>query len=350
MLRAFGKLSLGLVVTLALGAACGSEDDKKRNQGEEAGAGGQAGAPEVSVGGGKSEGGEPAVPSAGQGGQAPTVTGGAGGEPPVEPMGGAGGQPPQNACCQPLTCDDVDFECGYTNDDCGGYVVCECPSGTQCGQGALCVECTPSPTTCQNRCGEVLDNCNTPTDCGDTCSENNPGDVCFEERCCSPVTECADNVCGVVSDTCGGTVDCGNCEGSQVCFGNSCCAPNTSCDGSCGKVDDGCGGELDCTGTPCEDGECQPNGSCCSPNANACSGMNCGGAQDGCGNVVLCGEQCTGTMDCIDNACKESVCKAQGLNCGYVSNSEVVGGYESCGSCPRDEACSPGNLCLAVCD
>ncbi|RYZ03753.1 MAG: hypothetical protein EOO73_26310 [Myxococcales bacterium] len=354
MLRAFGKISSCLLVTLALASACGSDDGKKRTAGDEAGAGGQAGAPELAGGSGGSgggDGGEAPLPSAGQGGQPPVATGGAGGESPLEPVGGAGGAPPQPECCQPLTCDDVDFECGYTNDGCGDYVVCGCPAGTQCGPGALCAECTPSPTVCDNRCGEVLDDCNTPTQCGDDCDENNPGSVCYQGYCCSPITACVSGVCGVASDGCGGTVDCGNsCEGIQVCYGNTCCAPKTDCDGLCGVVDDGCGNELNCNGTPCEDGECQPNGTCCTPNADTCSSKNCGFSEDGCGNLVPCGEQCEGTTSCIQNSCKESVCKAQSLDCGYVSNDAVDGGLEYCGDCAEGVACSPENHCFPVCD
>ncbi len=309
MLRALGKLSLGLVVTFALTAACGSEDSKKKSQNDEGGAGGQAGATEPALGGGKSEGGEPPVPSAGQGGQAPMVSGGAGGEPTSEPMGGAGGEPTQTACCQPLTCDDVDFECGYTDDDCGGYVVCSCPAGTQCGEGAKCEACTQSPTTCQGRCGDVLDNCNTPITCADECGEVNPGSLCYEGSCCVPKTSCVEGDCGVIADGCGGSVDCGDsCVNEQV---------------------------------------CTSGGNCCTPYENVCDGKVCGSTWNGC-EEVNCGAPCGGTTGCVGNTCFESVCKAQGVTCGTLFN-EAAAGYEECGFCDDGETCTPEGQCLAIC-
>lgn len=330
-----------------MAAACGSEDGKKISKGAAGGAGGEAGAETAPVvGGGKSDGGEPpsVIP---QGGQAPTAMGGAGGEPLVEPNGGAGGEPSLGLCCQPLTCEDVDFECGYADDGCGDYVICNCGPGTQCVAGA-CEACTADPNICQNHCGEILDNCNTPTTCADNCGESAPGSVCFNGFCCTPLTTCAPGVCGLAGDGCGGTVDCGDpCEGDQVCYASSCCTPKVACTSNdCGIVSDDCGGTLDCSGSGCEAGQCQADGHCCTPNPEACDGLNCGSASDGCGNVVECGEQCAGTTACIGNACQESACKAQGFDCGWVSLG--IDNYEACGTCVDGEFCL-NNVCAPIC-
>jgi hypothetical protein len=242
----------------------------------------------------------------------------------------------------------VAFDCGYTNDECGGYVECLCGPGTQC-QSSACVACEPDETFCDNHCGDTIDNCNSPVTCADTCAEDAPGSLCYQGSCCTPRTECGGTECGIQSDYCGGTIDCGDpCEGSQICapFG-FCCAPKTVCEvGDCGLVADNCGGTLDCSTNGCETGTCQSDGHCCQEDAEACVAVNCGSAWNGC-KYVACGEQCTGTTACVNNQCQESACKAQGFTCGSAYN-DVAGLYEDCGACDDTEVCRDG-VCMQVC-
>jgi hypothetical protein len=317
MLRSLIRLSLGVCVSLALAAACGSEDSKKhaRRDGD-AGAGGVPS--EVDSGGSMSFAGQVPAPDAGSGGAGLIATGGQGGETLLPSagaggdfsVGGSGGEAGQGACCQPLTCADVAFECGYTGDGCGDYVVCDCPAGESCG-GVVCVACVPDVEPCMldpYLCGDAVDNCGNPITCPDTCSSQSSDLVCMDGHCRSCKSTCAFGDCGVVSDNCGGT--------------------------------------LDCSGVGCENGTCQPNGICCTENADVCLDIECGEKWDNC-KYVTCGGPCLDTEACVQNVCEESACKPLGYECGSTFN-VAIDTYESCGICQAGETCID-NLCLPIC-
>lgn len=310
MLRALGKVSLGLLVTFALATACGGDDGKKNARRGDGGAGGEAGAsPAPNDGGTKTDGGQPpvVVPQGGQGGEAPVTMGGAGGE-PIQSLGGAGGEGGEPAtCCQPTSCNDAEEMCGYFDRGCGleGSISCyTCPAGKACNFNVgTCDACVADPNWCDSHCGDTVDNCNNPVSCPDNCGESEQ--VCSQGFCCSPQTECVGSQCGTWPDGCGGIVECGNtCEGAQVCSNTGfCCVPDTICgEGTCGIVSDGCGGTLDCTGNACPDGsQCLPEGRCL-PDECAAQGSDCGTISTGPTSFTECGS-CPNGAGCIDTVC-----------------------------------------------
>ena len=87
----------------------------------------------------------------------------------------------------------------------------------------------------------------------------------------------------------------------------------------CGTASNGCGGTVQCTDTCATGDKCYPNNACCTPNAQACQGKTCGSVSDGCNDMVSCGtcaagEQCTNDNcvactlpDCTTIPCGNSV-------------------------------------------
>lgn len=321
MMRSFARLALALGVSFALVAACGSEDSKKKVSEAEAGAAGASGAgPTNPTSGGSSSLAEAGAggASAGAGGEAPSGgfggavvnAGGVGGAGGASGAGGAAGAP---VCCQPKECPVAmaDAPCGYTIDDgCGNPEKnCECAIGFECSEGS-CSACDPNGEPCENNpslCGDTFDSCGDPITCPDNCSQQSAGGVCLEGWCCSPKLECAPEDCGV--------------------------------------VDNGCGGTIDCTGNSCGTESCV-DGRCCTADPGACVETECGDVWDGC-EVVHC-SSCPGTQKCYNNSCIDSVCDANGDECGSEPNSQVIEADEFCGDCADDQGCVD-HRCLQLC-
>jgi hypothetical protein len=142
-----------------------------------------------------------------------------------------------DAPCQPKTCAELGFTCGWNGDGCGNAIQCgSCAPGDECGSGGF------------SRCGRT--------------SDGGPA--------CSPTTCAASGYdCGFASDGCGGLTTC------QV-DGGTCPAP-----GFCGGGGfDRCGGDVS-RGT---DG-----GSHCVARTCKDQGFDCGPAGDGCGHLLDCG-------------------------------------------------------------
>lgn len=139
---------------------------------------------------------------------------------------------------------------------CDGSGRCvECLIDEDCGDGVCRSDntcCTPEATeiVCAGACGEVIDACGLPVDCG---------------ACCEPEAleaTCAGQ-CGPVLNNCGETVDCG-----------ACCVPDAlevTCAGQCGSVTNNCGAVVDC-GACCADGyEIGSDGETCVPTEETCN-------------------------------------------------------------------------------
>jgi len=310
------RVACAILLPLAMAAACGSDDGKRRVTADDGGEAGRASEPSdggsISHAGTGSEGGAGGAPlaTAGQGGApAPIVTAGAAGQ----SEGGTAGAP-AGVCCEAKTCgaDLGIVECGYLDDGCGNEVFCDCQPGFECNEGS-CDACVVDPQFCENNtyaCGETFDNCGNPISCPDMCSSQTSGGICANGECCGSKWQCS--------------------------FGD------------CGLIDNNCGGVLDCSGFACETGTCI-NNSCCEPNNDApCADIICGYGWDGC-QEVFCADPCESSEVCLNNVCETSSCKAKGYTCGQTPNPAVSEGEEQCGSCPNDEGCVD-HQCLPTCD
>ncbi|HEX9101980.1 MAG TPA: tryptophan synthase alpha chain, partial [Polyangia bacterium] len=183
---------------------------------------------------------------------------------------------------------------------------------------------------------------------------------------CTPLT-CAQlgAMCGIQGDGCGGMVDCGPCTLPQTCGGggtiNQCgggCKPLTCAQLGlmCGPAGDGCGGTLDCGmctapqtcgggGMPGVCGQPPDGGVACMPLTCAAQGIMCGGAGDGCGNLLDCGpcppgQTCGGggtPGQCGSSSCKPITCATLNANCGIIGDG--CGGTIDCGKCISPETC-----------
>ncbi len=124
---------------------------------------------------------------------------------------------------------------------------------------------------------------------------------------CVPLT-CAEQgyECDVHGDGCSGFLDCGTCVLPETCGG---------------------GGQLGVCGTPGV-GDCLPK-TC------AQLGIDCGFAEDGCGNLLVCGS-CPSDGECVQGACVPS-CDEPGFTlCGDVCTN-LQTDFDNCGAC--------GNVC-----
>jgi hypothetical protein len=198
---------------------------------------------------------------------------------------------------------------------------------------------------------------------------------------CAPKT-CAElgANCGPVADGCGGIIDsCGTCTAPEscggggtpsVCGGTAACVPQTCADlgASCGQQGDGCGNLIDCGtcptgescgggGTPNVCGKGGADGGTCKPKTCAELGFDCGGAADGCGNLIDCGT-CSGTDTCGGagqpsvcgtpvSTCKPKTCADLGINCGPAGDG-CGGTITSCGTCTAPQTCGGGGT-ASVC-
>jgi hypothetical protein len=245
-----------------------------------------------------------------------------------------------------------------TDDLCGGECGNICDKDEQC-----CVDtCIPAGGCCGDTCAPEI--CQTGVCTQGTCNytptENNePGPLCDDEGdfCCNG--------------------DC--CEAGQICFGEGCCTPKT-CEvdyaGQCGTFSQGCGlPDLTCECSA--DEECTPQGICvvipgCTPISieEACSGLQCGPASNGCGvdyDCGLCGKkkkkkgQRPIKQTCVAGVCKpfkkkrcigsglagqpcSGKCKcANGRKCNNGRCCEGVG--DGSRHCNSNSECCPGLMC-----
>ena len=354
-----------------------------------------------------------------------------------------GGMDEGGAPCTPKTCADLAFDCGYAGDGCGNSLNCggatACTSPAYCGGGGpqkcggnvnVALDGGPltlcQPKTCADLgfdCGYAGDGCGQALDCGGA-TACGPSAYCGgggPNKCgtfvtagadggtmpiCTPRT-CADlgYDCGFAGDGCGNKVDCGGasaCTSPEYCGGggpNKCggsifvtpeggttsCTP-TTCSQlglTCGYAGDGCGKLLDCGGAaactlPQYCGGGGPNkcggsvyvgtdgGSInlCTPSTCSSLGYDCGYAGDGCGNQLDCGpasvcpspQYCGGggTNRCggsvyvapdggMINLCTPTTCGALGYDCGYAGDG--CGNQLNCGgasTCTAPQYCGGG--------
>jgi hypothetical protein len=370
-------LKLTVVCLAALMAsACSSESP---DDGAGVGNGGSGSNTAGAAGEPGGEGGE-----SGQGG-APTVQGGSGSF--IED-GGEGG----SGACQPTTCEALGKNCGQVADDCGGLLDCgTCADGSSCGIVTanvctvledLCVPALPSDVCAGKECGAEGDGCGGTVSCG-TCPD---GEACGigqafqcgtvltgdDNNCPALITDCAvaGVECGLTGNGCGGTLNCGTCPDGETCGlgGPGICGAPPTCDPAdaadvcvdqCGHVSDNCGGTINCEATEfaCPDGEscggggipfqCGSGAGTCQPDEEdeACAGIQCGIASDGCGGSHVCGTCDEGSScfsgvcqvidQCVpqdeDDACAGKQCGEAGDGCGGTT-------YD-CGSCGVGETC-----------
>ena len=222
------------------------------------------------------------------------------------------------------SCEDVDAECGFVGNGCGGVIDCAEELGTDCADDETCIDgkCEGGSVDCEpldqaaacgtKECGKVSDGCGSTIDCG-SCAQ---GEMCgfrAAYQCdvmdCQPRTEqeaCANKECGTVYDGCGtapeNTFNCGTCASGEYCGLTqafqcdapqqpSCTPTATTCAGlgwACGTAIDNCGNTYDC----------EDEGRKCGPLETCVGGINgpttCMGS--GGGNCPLCDAvpECTG--------------------------------------------------------
>jgi hypothetical protein len=297
--------------------------------------------------------------------------------------------------CDPQSCERRGKDCGIVADGCGGTLDCgQCADGAACGVvtanvcttlSELCVPAKAEAVCAGKPCGVEGDGCGGTVTCGScpdgqacgverafTCSAALAGSP---EQCPARIASCAEAgaECGLIGNGCGGTLDCGGCGAGQLCGVDApqrCGAaptceplePEVACADKCGFVSNGCGvdvggGVIDCkVELPCPPGqtcggggianECGSGGAVCRPlaEADACDGVECGVASDGCGGRYTCG-RCSGDEVCqagqcaLPTACvpmsKAMACS--GKACGLVGDG--CGGTLSCGTCAGAEQC-----------
>lgn len=290
-----------------------------------------------------------------------------------------GGAGKANQCgCLPTTCAALGAACGQALDGCDGALSCGiCPPGQICG-GAGPNRCGPAPCTPTScgvlgaQCGKVSDGCGAILDCGGCSAPDQCGGGGVVHACgCTPVT-CAEigATCGGVSDTCGGTLDCGACTPPETCgaaAAHHCgCVPTTcAAEGAlCGSILDRCGGVLtcgDCSQHSHHDHVsvcvgigptvCSEEGQPCQPATCAKLAATCGKANDGCANIIECGDcalpaTCGGSGIPNHCGCTPKTCGGAGAGCGAVADG--CGGMLDCGACPGGHPCDPTTHACAM--
>jgi hypothetical protein len=267
--------------------------------------------------------------------------------------------PTTGICGEECSCDVDETCCGNecvpTAGICGEH--CSCADDEQCCEGT----CIPAGGCCGDTCAPEI--CQTGTCNQGTCSyenepNNEPGTLCDAPDFC-----------------CNG--DC--CEAGDVCFGEEgCCTPKT-CEvdyaGQCGTFTQGCG-LPDLTCECAADEQCTPQGTCVVipgcipvPIEEACSGLKCGPASNGCGVDYECGlcptkkkkGQRARKQTCVAGVCKpfkKKRCIGSGLagqpcsgKCKCANGRKCDGGRccEGVGDgsrhCNSNNECCPGLMC-----
>ncbi|MCA9864363.1 MAG: hypothetical protein KC432_15125 [Thermomicrobiales bacterium] len=276
--------------------------------------------------------------------------------------------------CTPKTCKDVEGKCGdKIPDGCGGTIRCDCPD-KEC-QAATCVgdKCKYTPIDgeqgpeCHDK-GEICcaGKCvKTDTLCGGTCSNACEDEICQTASCVSgkckhtPVENGEPGpLCDEEGDFCCNG-DC--CEAGDVCTGEGCCTPKTCAvdyAGQCGTFPQGCG--LEDVTCECTSGHtCNPQGICvdipsCVPVSieEACSGLHCGPASNGCGvdyECGTCGKKKKKGQRPIKQGCVAGVCKPFKKKRCFGSGLAGQKCSNKC-KCKNGRKCNNGRCCEDVGD
>ena len=250
------------------------------------------------------------------------------------PEAGAETDKPAKGTCGkrgPATCSPKACEPGAAGDE-----FCQTHGGDGCvcvrdeAQGSL--SGTPATGTCGTGGGPVT--CLAVDCAGDEeCAQGVPGGCVCQDGTCGPPCEprtCAEigADCGVQPDGCDGTIDCGTCRTNFFCDNGRCrpdiCVPQTreeACAGvQCGTAEDGCRG-----------GQTYTCGTC--PKDERCLGNRCVPDKDKrCPGKGLAGQPCTGKCRCKNGRrCHNGRC------CEPIGDGSV--------HCNSDSDCCPGLTC-----
>ena len=258
-----------------------------------------------------------------------------------------GEQQPQTEICNGLDddCDNIideDTGGGACSTSCGvGNVVCATPPNCGGAGQPACgtLYCNAQPSTTDNTCNNIDDDCDGKIDEDWQCGGAN-GSIPNVPCTCGTGTSCEQNQCvnGVVT-----------CVQTQPIVAEQCNCKDDDCDGN---VDEGtlCGGGASCVNCqcafPCAGGEFPcPSGKKCSAGFcvdDPCFGVTCG--PDAMGNAQTCVENTTThTGVCVDT-CDPSVTTCpSGLRCyGPTGNCMI----DDCTSPFPDRKCNPDQICI----
>ncbi len=146
--------------------------------------------------------------------------------------------------------------------------------------------------------------------------------------------------------------DLGSCLSPTVVTPPTCTPLTCSQQGlNCGPADDGCGNQLSCGACSAPQtcgGGGQPSvcgGTACAALSCTSQGIQCGPAGDGCGNLIQCGNCPSGQTcgggglpgKCGKSTCTKVTCASQGVQCGPAGDG--CGGVLLCGDCPTNQQC-----------
>jgi hypothetical protein len=260
------------------------------------------------------------------------------------------------------------------------------------GSGSGGGECMPNYRLCDDKCGEIVNNCGTVSRCDDctapqVCGGNKLSNVCGDDAC---VPSCEGKACGE-SNGCSGICAHGSCADGEYCAGRACvandvCGVNAPCpmndcagcrlycsaEGRCCVQDYGCTSNGDCcqgsfcdrdrgesvgtcrvasAGQACSEdiscsfvggetaGDCK-DGKCCAFLASYCSDANgcCDGLSCASGKCCVASQKaCSVTKDCCDPkaVCQGDLCCIASGSPGCTSNADCCAGSLGCvaGSC-----------------
>lgn len=264
--------------------------------------------------------------------------------------------------CTPKTCAAYASDCRSSlPDDCGGTIDCSgtCPSGQACvgdaGAGTPGGAYCNGPPVCLDA-GAVGGNCGTLTNAG-----TGQTTTCSPSTCTNTGYTCNSNVCTCAA---GGTV-CGAvcCSGATP----NCNATNTACckkktcavdyPGQCANnADDGCGGMLDCSNNCLASTFCGPTNKKCGPKPT-CTNMGkpggaCGTITDGTSGLIQDCGGCGNGYACVSNVCTcVPQCDGYTCNgndgCGGTCGCTKNPGYDSCYAATNHCDCDNGGACGA---